>query len=144
MMSEFLKVNGGDLLPLNNVRRIREVTEKDRVSLSRLNDKLDVDTYQTRIELADGQGKYAIEAISDFSDQGVGLVQVDIGAYIPADNIISARDLSGDDRRDISDRMGRELREDFIASVETKAGRVLATIEASKVMHRMAHPGVTI
>ncbi len=142
MMSEFLRVNSGDLLPLNTVRRIREVTARDRESLSNLNEKLDVDTYQTRIELADGKCKYAIENISDYSEQGVELVKVDEGAYIPGDNIISARDLSEDDRREISDKIGRELRAEFISSVETTAGRILATIDAAKVMHRMAHPSL--
>ena len=36
--------------------------------------------------------------------------------------------------------MGRPLREEFCAQVETKAGVVLATIDAAKVMWRMAHP----
>lgn len=140
MMSEFLRVNGGDLLPVNTIKRIRKVTDEDRQSLSELGPHVDADKFMTRLEFSDGRKSYAIEAVSDFQTQGVSLVEIDDGAFIIAENIIKARDLSADDRREISLKLDKELREDFCASVETKAGIVLATIDAAKVMHGMAHP----
>ncbi|GJL94269.1 MAG: hypothetical protein DHS20C05_06740 [Hyphococcus sp.] len=142
MTNEFLRVNGGDLIPLNTIKRIRKVTDEDRKSLSALGPQVDANRFMTRLEFADGRKSYANEAISDFHIQGVALVQVDDGAFIPSDNIIKARDLSAEDRRVISDKIGRDLREDFCASVETKAGRILVTINAAEVMRRTAHPTI--
>ena len=140
MMSEFLRVNGGDLVPLQSVKRIREVSDADRESLSKLGEHVDADRFLTRLEYQDGRKSFASEAIADFGEQGVALVQIDKGAFVPAKNIISARDLTDEDRKEIEDKMGRKLRESFRSRVETKAGSVLATIDAAKVMNRMAHP----
>ena len=144
MMSEFLKVNGGDLIPLQNVKRIRNVSEEDRESLSKLGAHVDAGKYQSRLDYADGRRSFATEAIDDFTEQGIAFVQIDDGAYVPANNILSARDLSADERKEFEARTGRPLREDFRARVDTRAGTVLATIDAAKVMHRMAHPEIAV
>ena len=140
MTNEFIKVNGSNLIPLQTIKRIREVTGEDRISLSKLGEHVDAERYQTRLEYNDGRRSFAAETIPDFAAQGIDLVEIDQGAYIPAGNIISARDIDDRERKEIEDRMGRPLRAEFCAQVETKAGVVLATIDAAKVMWRMAHP----
>ena len=140
MTNDFIEVNGGHLVPLQNVKRIREVTEDDRKSLSELGEHVDAHRFQTRLEYKDGRRSFAAEAVAELVAQGLELVEIDRGAFVPSRNIISARNLSPEDRQEIEARMGRPLRDEFCAQVETKAGVVLATIDAAKVMHRMAHP----
>ncbi|MEO0411747.1 MAG: hypothetical protein AAF221_07925 [Pseudomonadota bacterium] len=139
MTNEFIKVNGGDLVPLPSVKRIREVTAEDRDSLTSLGPHVDASKFNTRFEFADGRKSFASEDIAAITAQGVAVVEVDDGAYVIADNIIKARDLTPQDLKEIEDKTGRELREGFRSQVETKAGVVLATIDAAKIMHRMAH-----
>ncbi|MEM7173279.1 MAG: hypothetical protein AAF530_24160 [Pseudomonadota bacterium] len=140
MTNEFIKVNSGNMVPLQNVKRIREVSEEDRKSLSELGEHVDAHKFRTRLEYKDGRRSFAAETLNDYLAQGVELVEIDQGAYVPTQNIISAKDLSPDDRQEIENRMGRPLRDEFCSQVETKAGTVLATIDAAKIMHRMAHP----
>lgn len=136
MSANYISINSGELVPLETVKRISTITESERESLASLGPHVDPYKFNTRIETADGQKSYAPETVQDISRQGVGLVQLDEGSYVPSENVVKAKNLSATDRARFQKNTGREMAEKFISQVETKAGTVLATISAEKVLEQ--------
>lgn len=140
-MTEILNINDGELISLKSVRKLSVISEKDQESLASLGDHVDASRFQTRIDFADGSKTFAPETAQQIAAQGVALVEVGDGSFVPAINIVKARNLTDTDRTKFETRTGRPLRADFASRVETKAGAVLASVDAETVMHRLAHPG---
>ena len=139
-MTEYIKINGGEHVHLSDVKRLRTISDSDRTSLASLGDHVDADRFNTRIDHANNSTSYAPETVADIAEQGVALVQVDKEAFVPKDNINRTRDLTEQDRQDFEQKTGRVLRSDFKSQIETRAGRVLATVDSGTVMRRMSQP----
>lgn len=140
MTVQYLTINDGDLMPLDTIKRIRIVTDEDRQSLAKLGDHVKPERFETYIEPTRGKRTYATQTIDEIARQGVTLVQIDERAFIPATNIVKARNLSETDRKKFKERTGRTLKETFQAQVETKAGTVLSTATAEEVIGRISSP----
>ena len=139
-MADFIKINGDNHMHLSTVKRLREVTDKERESLAELGPHINASDFNTRIDEA-GRGKsYARETVDEIAMQGVPLVQIDEGAYVPAANVTSVRDLTNDDRKKFEKSTGRTLSEGFKSRLETRAGMVLATVDSQEIMDRMSRP----
>ncbi len=142
MTTQYLTINSGDLLPLTKVKRVNITTDDDRKSLTKLNAQIDASRFQCRIDTAPKGKIFSEESIDDLARQGVAFVQVDERAFIPAINIVKARNITPEDRIRFHEKTGREMRAEFKAQVETQAGNVLATITAETVMDRINNPYV--
>jgi len=140
MSTQYLTINSADLLPITKVKRLHIADDKDRASLAKLGDHVSADRFNTRIELAPKGKSYAVETIDELAYQGVALVQVDERAFVPAVNIIKARNLTPKDREAFKSKTGREMRDHFKAQVETVAGTLLTGITAEQVMQRLESP----
>ena len=140
MTTPHIQINGEVLVPTANIRRIRIVTDDDRASLASLGNHVDPEKFHTRLQYADGSKTYAIETIDEIAAKGADPVQNAEGAFVPGQNIKSARNVTPDDRRDFEARLGRPMRDDFKSQVETRAGLVLATVAADTVMRRLGQP----
>lgn len=140
MTKTYLTINGDELIPLSTVKRLRHVSEADRQSLSKLSEKIDGERYNTRLDLAGSKKRYASETVDDIVRQGVSLVQIATDAFVPCDNIQKVRRISDQDRVSYSKNTGREMSADFRSQIETKAGKILATIPAEAVMACMDDP----
>lgn len=136
MSVNYISINSGELVPLETVKRVSTITESERESLAALGPNVDPYKFNMRIETADGQKSYAPETVQDISHQGVGLVQLDEGSYVPSENVVKAKNLSTADRARFKQNTGREMPEKFLSQVETKAGTVLAAISAEKVLEQ--------
>lgn len=141
-MTDYMTINSDELVPLAAVKRLRDVTEKDRTALRKLGEHVDPDRFRTRLEFADSARKFVPETIDDIARQDVALVEVDERAFVPAANIVTARNLTVQDRDDFEAKTKRPLRDEFKSEIETRAGKVLATVAAETVMHRLGHPYV--
>ncbi|GJL96068.1 MAG: hypothetical protein DHS20C05_24730 [Hyphococcus sp.] len=139
-MTEFLKINGGEHIHLSDVKRLRPISDKERVSLASLGEHVDADRFNIRIDHANNTTSYAPETIDQVATQGVSLVQIDQQAFVPRDNINRSRDLTPADRQDFEQKTGRALRSDFKSQIDTRAGRVLSTVDSKTVMRRMGQP----
>ncbi|MEL6667047.1 MAG: hypothetical protein AAFQ24_13035 [Pseudomonadota bacterium] len=139
MSVKYLSINSGELTPLEDVKRVSIVTETERLSLSELGPHVDASRFNTKIETSDGQKSFAPETINEITEQGVGLVRVNEGAYVPAENIQKARNLTDNDRDRFSERTGREMSEAYVSQIETKAGTVLAIEPAEQVLDNRSH-----
>lgn len=141
MSTEFLRINDGDLIPLHTVKRISEITPKERSSLAALSEHVDAALYGTRIDFAGGSKKcYAQQSISDFRIQGIRLVEFKQGAFVVAEHILKARNLTDRDRESFEERTGRPLDEAFVSQIELKSGKVLATLDAAQIMKAINGP----
>ena len=121
-MSTFIKVNGGDYIPVNATKRLRAITAAERESLRNLGAHVNPDKFNTRLDYADGTKSYAEESIDQIRAQNVALIEVEKGAYVPKDNILKARALTDKDRDNFQRRTGRPMRNDFSSRLETRAG----------------------
>lgn len=139
MSVKYLRINGGDLVPLDTVKRLSVVGELERQSLANLGPQVDANRFNTRIESADGKKSYAPETLDEIAAQGIGLIELDEGVCIPADNVVKARNLTEQDRDRFYLNKGREMPERFTAQVETKAGPMLAVVPAESVLERRAN-----
>ena len=128
-MPRFLTVNANELMPLSNVRRVRIVDDEDRKSLAKLGPRVKAERFHTQIDGVRGKS-YAAETLDELARQGVAFVQIDERAFIPAVNILKARNLTAKDRKDFKARTGRDMRSAFKAQVETVAGNILASVPA--------------
>jgi len=140
MSTQFLTINSSDLLPIGKVKRLHIVDDKDRASLAKLSEHVSADRFNTRIELAPKGKSYAVESIDELAYQGIALVQVDERAFVPAVNIIKARNLTPKDRETFKAKAGRDMRDHFKAQVETAAGTLLTAITAEQIMERLESP----
>lgn len=138
MTKQFLKVNGGDLVPAAKIKRIRAVTDKDRASLAGLGKQVDPTKYNARLDYAEA-GSYATETIDELAMQ-CSLVEIANDVFVIGANVVTARDLTQDDRDTFEAKLGRAMPDGFVSQVRTKAGNVLSTVAAETVMHRLAHP----
>ena len=86
MSIKHLSTNSGELTPLEDVKRVSIVTEAERQSLSELGPHVDATRFNTKIETSEGKKSYAPETINEISEQGIGLVRVNEGAYVPAES----------------------------------------------------------
>ena len=139
MPPQFLTVNSGDLMPLSSIKRVRIVDDEDRKSLAKLGPRVKAERFNSQIDGIRGKS-YATESLDELARQGVAFVQIDERAFVPAANIIKARNLTSKDRKEFKERTGRDMRKEFKAQVETVAGNVLASVPAETVMERMEKP----
>jgi len=140
MAKQHLEINEGELIPLQNVRRVMPVTETDLKSLKDLNDTIDLKKFNTKVDIA-GQGEFfASQSMGDFKKQGIDFLQVSDRAYVPKDNFIKARDLNDKDRIDFKTSTTRNMHQVFKSRLETSAGTVLSDVSAKEVLDRMAKP----
>ncbi|MEM9422426.1 MAG: hypothetical protein AAF986_07975 [Pseudomonadota bacterium] len=142
-MSEYLNINGGEYVHLSMVKRIRDVTPKERQSLATLGDHVVADKFNTRLDYANGEKRYASETTQELLQQGPAFVQTDLGVFVPRANIKTSRDLTENDRKDFAGKTGRPMDERFKAQLDTTAGRVLASVDSRTLMTRMAQPAPT-
>lgn len=142
MSFEYLKINGEELVPVANIRKISAITPKDRESLASLGDHVDAERFGSRIDYTDKSKGYVPETVEDFAGQGASLVEVDNGRFVLAGNIKTAKDLTDADRKSFESRTGRAMRADYMSRIEMKSrgGPVLATVRADMVMKRIAQP----
>ena len=139
MPQQFLNINSDELMPLSSVKRVRIVDDEDRKSLAKLGPHVKAARFNAQIDGVRGKS-YATETLDDLARQGVAFVQIDERAFVPAVNIIKARNLTPKDRKDFKERTGRDMRKEFKAQVETVAGNILASVPAETVMERMDRP----
>ena len=139
-MSDYIQVDGEEFIHLSAVRRLRVVSDEERQSLAELGDHVDASRFNTRIDHEDSSKSYAPETVQQLSDQA-RLVQVEDGAFVPAQNIKRVRALTQKDRDSFAQRTGREMRSDYKSQVRTSAGLVLSTEEPKALMDRMGQPG---
>ena len=140
MSNDYITVNGGEHVHLSLIKRVRMITDEERQSLEKLNPNIDASRFNTRIDEA-GNGKfYATETLDDMANQGVDLIQIKRNSFIPRANIQKVRNLTDEDRKEFKENRGRDLRDDFKSRIETRAGNVLATMDAADVMRTMDHP----
>lgn len=140
MSNQYLRVNEGDLMPLESVKRISKINETERRSLAELGPQVDADKFNTRIERADGTKSYATQSVDDFAREGTALSEVDTGRFVPTANVLSARNLTAEDKARFEERTGRDINPAFKAQVDTKAGAVWANVSAEIVMSRVFQP----
>jgi len=136
-MSEYLTINENEYIHLTSVKRIRKITDEERASLSRLGKHVNAVRFNTRIDASNNKKSYAPETIDQIAAQGVALVQIDEGVFIPRNNIGRTKNITSRDRKSFEEKTGRPMREDFKSRVETKAGMVLATVDSATIMRRM-------
>lgn len=134
MSVKYLSINDGELVPMDTIKRLSIIDDAERQSLSQLGPNVDAYRFNTRIETADGKKAYAPETVNDIAQQGVGLVSVNEGSFIPAQNILKARNISDMDRSQFQQSTGREMPQAFVAQIDTKAGMVLSTQTAEQVL----------
>lgn len=139
-MSEFFTINDGQHVRTDNVTRIRALTDDDRAAVNELGDNVNGNKYNTRIETGHGGQTLAEETIDQIAEKGVGLIQIDEGSFVPAQNIVKSRNLTDQDRQNFKERTGREMREDLKSEVFTRGGKVLSTNDAAEVMRQMGSP----
>jgi len=139
-MPDHIQINGQEHIHLNAVRRLRVVTEEERESLSKLGPHVDANRFNTRLDHPGGKKSYARETIDQIAAQGVPLVEVDQGAFVPANGIGKVRDITPEDRASFEGRTGRSLRADYKSRIETHAGMVLSTYDSATVMNRIGRP----
>ena len=138
-MTEYITVNDGDFLHISTIKRLRHITDEERASLAKLGKNVDADRYNTRID--EPRTKfYAPETIDQIAAQGVALVQIDEGTFVPRDNIGRVKLITDKDRAAFEERTGRPMPEGFQARVETKAGMVLSKAEPATIMQRIGQP----
>ena len=136
MSVKYLSINDGELLPIDTVKRISTIDQKERESISRLGDHVDPYRFNSKIETADGSKSYAPESVTEISQQGIGLVAITDTSFVPSANITKAKNISETDRARFSKSTGRPLPENFVSQIETKAGMVLSTEKAQTVLDR--------
>ena len=136
-MNTYIKINETELVPFQNIKRICKITEEERISLDQLGDHVDASRFNIRLDYAGGSKSYAPETLDMIVGQGVSLVEIAPGAYVPGGSIIKVRDITDKDRTAFWEKTGRRLRDDFQSQVTTKAGMVLATVPADKLIERM-------
>jgi len=139
-MSLYVTINDGELINLDAVRRIRPLTDEDRASLAQLGNNVEADKYNSRVELANRRQRLAEETVDEIAAKGVSLVQIDDESFVPRKNIISARNLTDEDRQAFERSTGREMSADLKSQVETSGGTVLAKYDAEEVMSRIGRP----
>jgi len=139
-MNEYIKINDGEHVHLSAVKRLRTITDQERMSLAKLGKHVNAERFNTRIDYADNTKSYAPENIDQIAGQGVLLIEVENDTFIPKDNIKSVKNISNKDRQGFEQRTGRSMREDFQSRIETKAGAILSTSQSSDVMFKMGRP----
>lgn len=137
-MSDFIKIDGEDYVHLGSVKRLREITDAERQSLSELGEHVDASRFSTRIDYDDNSKSYVPETVEQLSRQAK---LIDIGeGFVPAQNVKQARKLSQKDRASFEQRTGRELRADFVSRIKTSAGTVLSTAQPEAIMQQLGQP----
>ena len=143
MNHDYITINDNEFVHLSTVKRLRMVTAREREELAGLGEHVDAQRFNTRVDYAGGKKSYVPETLADITAQGVKLVEVDHGAFVPAQHIGRVRNLTEQDRTRFEQRNGRPLRSDFKAEIETRAGKVLSTLDGAAVMQRISraqHP----
>lgn len=142
-MSDYISINGGELIPAAHIKKISPISDKERASLAELGSHVDASRFTTRIDFADKRKKqYVPESIGELAASTSGLVCIDDQnhVFVLADNITRAKNITDEDREGFKARTGRAMRDDYQSRIETKAGTVLGTITAELVMKRMSQP----
>lgn len=142
-MSDYISINGGELVPAAHIKKLSPITDKDRASLAELGTHVDASRFNTRIDFADKKTKqYVPESIGELAASTSGLVCIDDAnkVFVLADNISKSKNITDEDREGFKTRTGRPMREDYKCRIETKAGVVLGAISAELVMKRMSQP----
>jgi len=138
-MSDHIIINDGEFVPIERVKRIREVSAEDRASLAKLGNHVDADRFNVRLDYADGGKSYAPESVDDIAKQ-VAIVQLDEDTFAPLQNIKKVKALNEQDRVRFEDRTGNPMREDFKSRIETSAGNMLSTADGETIMRRLRTP----
>lgn len=138
-MKDFITVNDGEFLHISAVKRLRHITDEERESLAKLGKNVNADRFNTRIDESNSKS-YAPETIDEIAAQGVALIQIDEGAFVPRDNIGRVKLITDKDRAAFQDRTGRTMSNEFRSRIETKAGMVLSRAEPATIMQRMGQP----
>lgn len=135
-MTKTLKINGGTVVPISAIRRIRPVTEEDRTRISERYDQVDdASKYQLQIEFADKTTKLIKDSLDDIRGQGVAVVNLGGDRYVPAVNIKFAEPFTKEDADKIKEK-DYTLTQNFRSRVETTAGTVLSSATPAQVIER--------
>lgn len=133
-MSKTLKINGGTVVPVSNVRRIKAIDDAERAKVAERYD-IEADAFNIQIEFADKSTKLARETLDQVRAQGIGLVNIGGDRFVPADNIKSADLLSKEDIAKMTEK-GLTLSQTFRSRVETTAGTLLSSATPAQVIER--------
>jgi len=135
-MSKTLKINGGAVVPVSAIRKIKPVTEEDRARLAERYDQIgDASKFQLQIEFADKTTKLTVESLDDIKEQGVALVNLGSDRYVPAANIKLAQPFTKEDAAKVKEK-DYTLNQTFRSRVETTAGTLLSNATAAQVIER--------
>lgn len=139
-MSKTLKINGGTVLPVHNIRTIRPITDEERAKMAEKYGKPigDFKTKQITIQFADKSSKTADISLDQVREQGVGLVNTGNDRFVPAANIKSAAVFSKDDAAKLKSDGDYTLTQTFRSRVETTAGTLLSSATAQQIIERAA------
>jgi hypothetical protein len=139
-MSKTLKINGGTVLPVHNIRSIRPITDEERANMAKKYDKpvADFKAKQITIQFADKSSRTADITLDQVREQGVGLVNLGNDRYVPAANIKAAEVFSKADADKLKADGDYTLSQTFRSRVETTAGTLLSSATAQQVIERTA------
>lgn len=139
-MSKTLKINGGTVLPVQNIRSIRPITDEERANMAKKYDKpvADFKAKQITIQFADKTSKTADITLDQVREQGIGLVNLGNDRYVPAGNIKAAEVFSKADADKLKADGEYTLSQTFRSRVETTAGTLLSSATAQQVIERTA------
>ncbi|MEL6369171.1 MAG: hypothetical protein AAFR03_00500 [Pseudomonadota bacterium] len=138
MTPTYLTINENEFIPLASIKRIRAVSDDDRESLNKLNEKIDADVFRARLDLAENKRCFARESAEELADQGVALIEIEPSVFAPKDNIVKVQRITAKDRDGFAERTGREMRADFQSQVQMRSGKVLSTLSAEVILERIA------
>jgi hypothetical protein len=139
-MSKTLKINGGTVVPVHNIRTIRPITDDERAKMAEKYGKpvTDFAGKKITIQFADKSSKTADITLDQVREQGVSLVNTGAERYVPAVNIKSADVFSKDDATKLKADGDYTLTQTFRSRVETTAGTLLSTATAQQIIERAA------
>lgn len=139
-MTKYLEINNGTFVPLSDIKRLSEITEKERQSLEQLGAHVDASKFNLRLDQKDGRKTYVRESLADLTQQGAKLVKLDAGTYVPKDNVLQVKRINDKDRNNFVEHTGRAMPGKFLTQVQTKAGLILSSYEPQEVMAAMERP----
>ena len=139
-MNRHIEIEDGNFVHLSMVKRLSFITDKERESLSNLENVTDPSRFSLRLDRANGTKSYIPTSIDDIASQGVALVRISDSSFVPRDNILQARNISQQDRESFLNNTGRQMPAEFQSQIETKAGKVLSPLEGREVMKRISTP----
>ena len=136
-MSNILKINADNIIPVDTIRFIKTLTVDER---ARIAERYEVDgsAFNVSIQFADKSVKLATETIDEVRGQGVALVNIGADRHVVAQNIKSAAPFSKDEAQKLVEDRGYTLAQTFRSRIDTTAGTLLSSATPTQVMDRRA------